>query len=97
MAQIRAVATGNWSNTSTWLNGIKPTTADDVHPSSFVVTIDENITVLSLRTTQPTGGVLGGSFIIASPVAVNLPVASLMWHTERCRLGWMRCLIIRTP
>jgi len=76
MAQIRAVPNGNWSSTATWLNGVRPTTVDDVHPSGFVVTIDENIEVLSLRTTAPSGGVVGGSFLVASSVTVNLTGAS---------------------
>ena len=51
MAFRYAVATGNWSNTSTWDGGTLPTASDDVFSNGFTVTIDGTFTVLSIRNT----------------------------------------------
>lgn len=64
MADRWAVATGNWSSTATWNGGTLPTAADDVYADGFTVTIDQNVTVLSIRTTQRTGGTAGGGFTL---------------------------------
>ena len=64
MAVINAANTGNWSSSATWPGGVFPTSADDVYANGKTVTIDQNITVLSLRTTAGAGGVAGGSFIV---------------------------------
>lgn len=71
-----AVATGNWSNTATWNGGTLPGTGDDVFADGFTVTIDQNITVLSIRTTQRTGGTAGGQFSISGTRTVNANVTS---------------------
>lgn len=62
MADRWAVASGNWSSTATWNGGTLPTAADDVYADGYTVTIDQNVTVLSIRTTQRTGGTAGGGF-----------------------------------
>lgn len=77
MASFRARATGNWSalgtwswwNGSAWVNAVAiPSSADDVWANNFTVTIDQNVTVLTLRnllTGAPgTGTVSGGNFVI---------------------------------
>lgn len=51
MAQRFAVANGNWSNTAIWDNGILPTSSDDIFTNGFTVTIDQDITIASLRNT----------------------------------------------
>ena len=66
MANVKAVATGNWSNTATWSGGVLPTSADDVFANGFTVTIDGTFTVLSIRNTSGTGIVAGGKFIYAN-------------------------------
>lgn len=66
MANIKAVATGNWSNTATWDGGVLPTSADDVFANGFTVTIDGTFTVLTIRNTSGTGIVAGGQFIYAN-------------------------------
>jgi len=71
MADRWAVATGNWSSTATWNGGTLPTSADDVFADGFTVTIDQNVTVLSIRTTQRTGGTAGGGFILNAGIIVN--------------------------
>lgn len=62
MAIRYAVASGNWSSTATWNGGTLPTSADDVYTNNFTVTINQNITVVSLNTTATTGVNNGGSF-----------------------------------
>ena len=64
MADKWAVATGNWSNTATWNGGTLPTSADDVFADNFTVTINQNVNVLSIRTTQRSGGTAGGGFTL---------------------------------
>ena len=70
MADRWAVAAGNWSNTATWNGGTLPTAADDVFADGRAVTIDQDITVLSIRTTQRSGGTAGGSFTAAAGTRV---------------------------
>ena len=66
MAIRYAVASGNWSNPSIWNGGTLPTSSDDVFTNNFTVTIDQDITVLSLRNTSNTTPtiVVGGSFLV---------------------------------
>lgn len=66
MADRWAVATGNWSNTATWNGGTLPGASDDVYADGKTVTIDQDVTVLSLRTTQRSGGTAGGGFTVSS-------------------------------
>ena len=62
MANVKAIATGNWSNTAIWDTGALPTASDDVYANGFTVTINQAITVLSIRTTSNTGINAGGGF-----------------------------------
>ena len=71
MATRYAVATGNWSNTATWDGGTLPTASDDVFADGKTVTIDQNVTVLSLRNTQRSGGTLGGGFTVSGAFTIN--------------------------
>lgn len=66
MADKKAVATGPWSSTSTWDGGTLPSSTDDVYANGFTVTIDQDITANTLRTTSGTGITAGGGFVIAS-------------------------------
>lgn len=67
-----AVATGNWSNTATWNNGAVlgiPTGSDAVFisGSAFTVTIDQDISVLSLSTAASASAIAaGGTFLVSS-------------------------------
>ena len=65
MAIRFAVATGNWSSTATWNGGTLPTSADDVYANNFTVTINQNVTVLSLNTTAALGVNNGGTFALS--------------------------------
>ena len=62
MALRYAVASGNWSSTATWNGGTLPTTSDDVYANGFTVTVDQNVTVLSLRNTAGAPALVGGVF-----------------------------------
>ena len=73
MAIRWAVANGNWSNTATWNGGTLPTSADDVFTNNFTVTIDQNITVLTLRNTSNASPALtvGGGFLVNNGVTIT--------------------------
>lgn len=82
MAERYAVATGNWSAVGTWDGGASlPGASDDVHANTFTVTINQNITVLSIRTTAGTTASAGGSFVIQSGVIIN---ADIRAGSEHC-------------
>jgi hypothetical protein len=49
MAQIFAIASGNFNNSTIWDSGSVPTSADDVYANGFTVTLNTNATVSSLR------------------------------------------------
>ena len=66
MANVKAVATGNWSNTATWSGGVLPTSADDVFANGFTVTIDGTFTVLTIRNTSGAGIAAAGQFRFAN-------------------------------
>ena len=63
MAIVRAVKTGNWSDTTVWNTGALPTSADDVYSNTFTVTIDTSPTVLSISNAAATGVTVGGVFL----------------------------------
>ena len=82
MAFYRASTTGNWSNLAIWQiwNGsawvsasVLPGAADDVWSNNFTVTINQDITVLTLRNAANTTPVVtaGGHFSISSNVSVT--------------------------
>jgi hypothetical protein len=51
MATRFAIGTGNWSNTAIWDNGALPLSTDDIFANGFTITLDQDITVGSLRNT----------------------------------------------
>lgn len=77
MANRYAVATGNWSNTATWDGGTTlPTAGDVVRPSGFTVTIDQDITVGSLRSDASAPAVMGGTFVTSGNRVVTADVVA---------------------
>lgn len=63
MAERYAVASGNWSATATWDGGTTlPTASDDVYANGFTVTINQDVTVLTLNTRAGTTAIAGGVF-----------------------------------
>lgn len=71
MASRWAVATGNWSNTSTWNGGTLPTAEDTVRPNGFTVTIDQNVTVAQLRNDASSPAVGGGLFVLSAGLTLT--------------------------
>jgi hypothetical protein len=71
MAVRYAVATGNWSDTATWDGGTLPTSDDDVYANGYTVTIDVDVTVLSLRNEVITGVLAGGGYVLNDDVTIN--------------------------
>lgn len=76
MANRYAVATGNWSDTTTWNGGTLPTSGDVVRPNGFVVTIDVDVTVDGLTNDASSPAVAGGSFTLSS-AGITITVPSL--------------------
>lgn len=66
MAIIYATQSGNWSNPSTWVGGVVPTSVDDVFSNNRTITIDVDITAITLRNTSNTSPAItqGGSFVV---------------------------------
>jgi hypothetical protein len=73
MANVYAVKSGNWSDTTVWNTGSLPTSADDVFSNNFTVTIDQNINVLSLRNSSATGITAGGGYSITGNFTITSP------------------------
>lgn len=79
MANVYAVKSGNWSDTTVWNTGALPTSADDVYSNTFTVTIDVSPTVLSIRNGSATGVTQGGSFsITANGITLTLTGSGLV-------------------
>lgn len=86
MANVYAVKTGNWSDTTVWNTGALPTTADDVYSNGFTVTINQNVTVLSIRSRSASGIAAGGGFVLSSSNTVDLTSGGLIGGTGTCLL-----------
>ena len=71
MALVRAVKSGNWSDTTVWNTGALPTSADDVYSNTFTVSVDVSFTVLSLNSIAGTGITAGGSFAFNTAVVTG--------------------------
>jgi len=65
------LANDNWSNAANWNDGTKPVPGDDVFADGRTVTIDEDVTVASIRTTQRSGGTAGGGFTLNAGITVT--------------------------
>lgn len=75
MAERYAVATGNWSAVGTWDGGASlPTTGDTVHANTYTVTIDQDVTVGSIRTDAGATAVAGGTFTTSGSRTINADV-----------------------
>lgn len=66
MANKKAVASGPWSNTTTWDGGALPLVGDDVFANNFNVTIDVDVTVATMSNNSASGITAGGKFIVNS-------------------------------
>ena len=65
MAAIRAIRADVFSDPTMWSSGTVPTAADDVNTNNFLVTMNVDATVLSLRNDALSGATQGGSFIFS--------------------------------
>lgn len=81
MANVYAVSAGNWSTPARWNTGSLPTSADDVYANGFAITIDQDITVVSIQTRSNTGIAAGGSFTASTSRTIN---ASIYAGTTSC-------------
>lgn len=81
MANVFATKTGNWSDTTVWNTGALPTSADDVYANGFTVTINQNISVLSIRTQSASGINAGGGFSLPNPFDIT---ANIIAGTTAC-------------
>lgn len=63
MANVYAIASGNWSATSTWTGGTLPGPTDTAIAGGFNVTIDQDIEVVEIKNA---GVPNGGQFLITS-------------------------------
>jgi hypothetical protein len=67
MANRTAIASGNWSDSAIWNGGLGlPTASDDVYANGQTVTIDQNVTIISLRST-----IAAGTFILNNGITVT--------------------------
>ena len=84
MALRYAVASGNWSDTATWDGGTLPTSADDVYANNFTITVDQNVTVLSLRNIAGSPAVAGGKFVVSNTFTINATGIGISCGTVTC-------------
>ena len=58
------IASGNWSDSAIWSGSLIPTASDDVFLNNRTVTLDQNITILTIRNTATSSAVAGGILAI---------------------------------
>jgi hypothetical protein len=74
MATRYAVASGVFSNTATWNGGTLPTSADDIYTNNFNVTVDQDITAITLRNISNVSPAIaaGGQFIVTGSTGTRV-------------------------
>lgn len=77
------IKNGNTSDPTAWNDGTLPGATDDCYADGFTGTIDEDLTVASVRTTQRTGGTAGGGWILNGGVTLTADVRP---YTSDCVL-----------
>jgi len=76
MAEKYPIANGNWNNPAIWNGGTVPLADDDVYGNGFSVTINQNVTVLSIRTTAGSVAVAGGTFLVTTGRTISANIIS---------------------
>ena len=66
MANVYAVKSGNWSDTTVWNTGALPTSADAVFSNNYTVTVDGTFSVASISNIAEPPAVAGGVFKFAN-------------------------------
>lgn len=74
MPNVFATRNGNWSDTTVWNTLALPTTVDDVWSNNFIVYVDGNYRVISVRNKATTGINAGGGFILNNGVSLSANV-----------------------
>jgi hypothetical protein len=101
MANYKAITNGNWSNLAIWQDNssgsfvastVLPEVSDNVYANNFTVTIDQDITVSSIRNTSATGIVQSGSFSVTT--SRNLTFTGIGVYRESASVP---CLIVNAP
>ena len=91
MTDIRATATGVWSNASIWNGGVVPTTGDSAFSNLFVITIDQDFTCNVISNAAGGGGVAGGGFVLNSGRTITANViggwSNATFNTACLRFG----------
>ena len=64
MANRWPINSGSWSNSAIWSGSIIPTSADDVFMNNQNITLDQNVTVTSIRNIATGSAVAGGKIEI---------------------------------
>lgn len=77
MANVYAVKTGNWSDTTVWNTGALPTSADVVYSNNYTVTIDTSPTILGLTNISGSGISAGGGFSVTSARVITCTGSSI--------------------
>jgi hypothetical protein len=74
MANVYAVKSGNWSDTTLWNTGNLPAVIDDVYSNNFTVYVDISPQVSSVRNLSATSITSGGSFILNDGISLSANV-----------------------
>lgn len=74
MSIVLAIATGNWSSTSTWTGGVIPGPGDVAVSSNYTITVDQSVTCAEVRNDTTGGATAGGRFALSSGVTLTANV-----------------------
>ena len=86
MPNVFATRNGNWSDTTVWNTSSLPTTVDDVWSNNFIVYVDGNFRVVSVRNKATTGINAGGGFILnnGTSLSANVEGSGVSGVTNAC-------------
>jgi hypothetical protein len=74
MANVYAVKSGNWSDTTLWNTGSLPATIDDVYANNFIVNVDGNYQTTLVTNNSAAGITLGGHFRMNNQASLSANV-----------------------
>lgn len=74
MANVLAVKSGNWSDTTVWNTGALPANVDNVFANNYVVTVDGNYTVANLTNGNWifSTATNGGTFVLSNNITLTV-------------------------